>query len=200
MFSKIYLSAVLNPPLIRTTGQEGRIEDLTSEDLAKYHLEGTNETIPLFADVLKIYSGSAPLIVELKATAKNVAKLCEKACEMLDTYNGLYCVESFDPRCIYWLRKHRPDIIRGQLTENYCASPTSKLPWLIKMILRHQVLNFLTRPDFVAYKFADRKTISNTICRKLWRAQGVAWTLKTLEEYETAVNEEWIPIFEDFLP
>ena len=194
------LAVIHDHALLRTTGQEGRIEDLTSEDLAKYHLEGTNETIPLFADVLKIYSGSAPLIVELKATAKNVAKLCEKTCEMLDTYNGLYCIESFDPRCIYWLRKHRPDIIRGQLTENYCASPTSKLPWLIKIILRHQVLNFLTRPDFVAYKFADRKTISNTICRKLWRAQGVTWTLKTLEEYETAVNEEWIPIFEDFLP
>jgi len=136
----------------------------------------------------------------LRGTTKNVTQLCETACKMLDNYSGIYCVESFDPRCIYWLRKNRPDIIRGQLTENYFASATSKLPWVLKLILRHQVLNFLTQPDFIAYRYSDRKTISNTICRKLWGAQGVSWTLITKEEYDTAVSENWIPIFENFLP
>ena len=194
------LAVIHDHALIRTTGQQGTIEDLTAQELMNYTLEGTCETIPLFSDVLNLYSGAAPLIVELKATAKNVSALCEKACALLDTYDGIYCVESFDPRCIHWLRKNRPDIIRGQLTENYFASPNSKLPAILKLILRHQVLNFLTRPDFVAYRYRDRKTISNTICRKLWKAQGVTWTLQTIEEYHTAVFEDWIPIFENFLP
>jgi len=194
------LAVIHDHKLERTTGMPGVIEDLITEDLVNLKLQDTEESIPLFSDVLKLYSGAAPLIVELKATTKNVTQLCETACKMLDNYSGIYCVESFDPRCIYWLRKNRPDIIRGQLTENYFASATSKLPWVLKLILRHQVLNFLTQPDFIAYRYSDRKTISNTICRKLWGAQGVSWTLITKEEYDTAVSENWIPIFENFLP
>ena len=61
--------------------------------------------------------------------------------------------------------------------------------------------NFLTRPDFIAYKYADRKcSVSVPLCRKVWGLQGVSWTLKTMEEYDTAVKEGWIPIFEDFTP
>ena len=194
------LAVMHDHKLERTTGAPGVIEDLITTDLFKYKLEGTNETIPLFSDVLQLYSGAAPLIVELKATGKNIHELCEKTCQQLDSYSGAYCVESFDPRCVYWLRKHRPDIIRGQLTENFFASPTSKLPWIIKFIMRHQILNFLTKPDFVAYKYADRKTISNVICRKLWHTPGVSWTLQSKDEYDTATSEGWIPIFEYFLP
>ena len=63
------------------------------------------------------------------------------------------------------------------------------------------LLNFTCVPDFIAYKYADRNsTISNALCRKLWKAQGVSWTLKTKEEYDTAVTEGWLPIFEGFRP
>ena len=194
------LAVIHDHTLVRTTGKAGMIEDLSANDLKDYKLQGTEESIPLFSDVLAIYAGKAPLIVELKATMHNIHQLCEATCNLLDQYNGVYCVESFDPRCIHWLRKNRPDIIRGQLTENYFATPTSKLPWILKLILRHQVLNFLTQPDFIAYRYADRKTVSNTICRKLWRAQGVSWTLVSQQEYDTAVSENWIPIFENFVP
>jgi hypothetical protein len=118
----------------------------------------------------------------------------------MDNYGGAYCMESFDPRCVYWLRKNRPDVIRGQLTENYFASPDSRVPWLLKVLLKNQMLNFLTRPDFIAYKYRDRKTISNILCRKFWGIQGVTWTVKTQEELDTAVSEDWIPIFENFTP
>lgn len=193
------LAVIHDSLLVRTTGAEGRIEDLTAEELKNYSLEGTGETIPLFREVLDLYAGEAPVIVELKEH-KNYAALCHAACKILDSYKGAYCLESFDPRCIYWLRKHRPDLIRGQLTENYFKGSKAKLPWYFKFVLRHQMLNFLTRPDFVAYRFADRKTVSNVLCRKLWGMHGVTWTIKTLEDYNTAVAEDWLPIFESFKP
>ena len=193
------LAVIHDSLLVRTTGAEGRIEDLSTGELDNYKLEGTQEKIPLFQDVLDLYAGEAPLIVELKEH-KNYAALCDAACKMLDNYNGVYCLESFDPRCIYWLRKNRPDLIRGQLTENYFRGSKAKLPWYFKFVLRHQMLNFLTRPDFVAYRFSDRKTVSNTLCRKLWGMQGVTWTIKTIEDYNTAVAEGWLPIFEAFNP
>jgi len=139
--------------------------------------------------------------VELKCHKGNYAELCEKTCNLLDSYKGVYCLESFDPRCIRWLRKNRPELIRGQLTENYFANDTSaKVPWVLKFMLIHQMLNFLLLPDFVAYRFSDRKTFSNVLVEKLWGAKSVAWTLRTQEDYDIAVKEGRIPIFENFLP
>ena len=120
--------AVMHDSLLnRTTGLPGRIEDLTTEDLKNYRLEGTEETIPEFMDVLTLYNGKAPLIIELKPVDGNHAVLTEAACNMMKTYNGPFCMESFDPLCVVWLYKNRPDIIRGQLTENYFKS-RSELP------------------------------------------------------------------------
>lgn len=193
--------AVMHDSLLkRTTGTDGRIEDLTTGQLKNHHLGGTGETIPEFRQVLELFAGKAPLIIELKAVGNNYARLCEAVCTMMEDYNGVYCLESFDPRCLLWLKKNRPDILRGQLAENYFASPTSSLPFLLKLLLTHQVGNFLTRPDFIAYKYRDRKTISNFLSRKVWGLQGVSWTLETQEEYDTAVKEGWIPIFEGFRP
>lgn len=194
------LAVIHDFDLKRTTGVEGKIEDLTTEQLSSYHLEGTDQTIPTFREVLELYNGKAPLIVELKSAGNNAARLTETACRMLESYNGVYCVESFDPRCIRWLRKHRPQLIRGQLTENFFVSETSLLPLPLKFIMTHQLLNFLVLPDFVAYRYPDRKTLGNFFVRKIWKVQGVAWTLKDPSQHATALQEGWIPIFEDYLP
>ena len=71
---------------------------------------------------------------------------------------------------------------------------------IVKFVMKHQLINVVTRPDFVAYRFSDRKTISNFISRKVWGVQGVTWTITNQEELDTALNEGWIPIFENFLP
>ena len=193
--------AVIHDSLLnRTTGQPGRVEDLSTGELKNYSLEGTDQTIPEFMDVLTLFNGKAPLIVELKPVDGNHAALCEAACNMLQTYKGVYCMESFDPRCVAWLKKNRPQLVRGQLTENFFKS-RSDLPDYLKFALTHNLLNFMSTPDFVAYKFADRKdSFTTELCRKLWKAQGVTWTLKTQEEYDQAVKEGWLPIFEGFRP
>lgn len=186
--------------LDRCTGKSGTPEELTAADLKDYPLEGTEETIPLFSQVLELFAGRAPIIVELKPVGGNHAALCQAACDMLDGYNGVYCLESFDPRCIHWLKKNRPELIRGQLSEDFVHNPKSPLPLVLKFLLTHQLENFLIRPDFVAYKFADRKTPSVFLARKLWGAQGVTWTITKPEDLDTARKEGWIPIFEGFRP
>ena len=193
--------AVIHDSLLkRTTGAEGKVEDLTTEELRNYHLEGTEQTIPTFRELLDLYAGKAPLIVELKPEGGNHAALCQTACDMLASYKGAYCIESFDPRCIQWLRKNRPQVIRGQLSEDFVKND-KKMPLLLRFVLTHLLMNFLTVPDFVAYKFADRhRSLSVWLCRKLYCAQGVSWTLRSKEDYDTAVKEGWLPIFEGFRP
>lgn len=193
--------AVIHDSLLRrTTGREGRVEDLTTAELAQCRLEGTDETIPTFQEVLKVFAGKTPLILELKPVDGNHAKLCEAACAAMEGYEGIWCMESFDPRVVHWLRKNRPDIIRGQLSENYLRKPQSKLPPVLKFALAFHLENFLCKPDFIAYDYPTRKVPSNPICRKLWGLEAVTWTLRTPEEHETALKEGWIPIFEHYLP
>lgn len=193
------LAVMHDHDLLRTTGLAGKIEDLTAEDLSHCFLEGTQETIPTFSQVLELFAGKAPLIVELKATNENYGSLTDAACEMLSGYGGAYCVESFDPRCIHWLKKYHPQVIRGQLVENYVAGK-GKLPLPLKAALTMQLENFLIRPDFVAYKYADRRNLGNLLVRKLWGVQGVTWTIKTPEDLKIAEKEGYLPIFEGFLP
>ena len=193
------LAVIHDSKLVRTTGAQGRVEELTRQQLKLYRLEGTEETIPQFSQVLKLFEGKAPLIIEVKVE-HNTAAVCEAVAKALDGYKGVYCVESFHPQAVAWFRKNRPDVIRGQLTENYFASPDSPLPGIVKFILTHQMLNFFTKPDFVAYRFRDRKTISNTIAQKLWKMQGVTWTLRSKEQFDEAVADGWLPIFEGFEP
>lgn len=193
------LAVIHDASLKRTAGADVLIEDLTTEDLKQYFLEGTFQTIPTFREVLQLFDGKAPMILELKAERGNHAALTDTAVAQLSDYKGAYCIESFDPRCILHLKKHYPDIIRGQLTENFLAGK-GKLPWAIKFLLTHQLGNFLLQPDFVAYKFTDRKNLGNFLVRKVWGVQGVTWTIKNLRDHETAQKEGWLPIFEGFEP
>lgn len=194
------LAVIHDASLKRTAGADVQIEDLTAGDLESYRLEGTEEKIPLFRDVMALYEGKAPMIVELKPVNGNHGALAEAACELLKNYRGVYCMESFDPRCVRWLKENRPHIIRGQLTENFVANDR-KLHPAIRFALTHNLLNFTTVPDFVAYKFADRKdSFTTALCRQVWDLQGVAWTIRNQEDYDAAVQEGWLPIFEGFEP
>lgn len=191
------LAVIHDSSLLRTTGQEGVVEDLTTHRLTDYYLEGTGETIPLFSQVLELVDGKVPLIVELKTYKRNHAALTDAVCRMLKNYRGAYCIESFDPFCVRHLRVHYPKVIRGQLAENFLESP-GKYPKILKWLMTKQLVNFLTAPDFVAYRFKDRKRLGMDIVRKFWRAQGVTWTITSQEDLNTAAQEGYIPIFEGF--
>ena len=193
------LAVMHDRSLKRTAGADIDITELTAEELKNYRLDGTEETIPTFREVLELYSGKAPLIIELKADGNNHKELVAAAVAAMEGYEGLWCMESFDPRCIYELKKNYPQIIRGQLTEDYFRVDSPLHP-VLKWLLKNQALNFLTQPDFVAYNCLHRNTFSNRIVRDFWGIPGVTWTLQTKEDYDSAVSDNWIPIFENFKP
>lgn len=194
------LAVIHDSSLKRTTGAEGAVEDLTVEELGNYRLEGTDETIPTFQQVLALFDGKAPLIIELKAERGNHADLAQAVCRALEGYEGAYCIESFDPRCILWLRQNKPDVIRGQLAENFLQDKNSGLSFPMQFLLTNLLLNFMTQPDFIAYKFQDRKGLAPKLCEKFWKIQSVSWTLRRQEDLNTAVAEGSLPIFEYFEP
>lgn len=184
--------------LIRMTGKEGWIKSLTVEQLKEYKLAGSDEYIPTFNEVLSLVDGRVPLIIELKCEA-NTAQLCKAVLSDLEGYGGAYVIESFDPRPLIWLRKNCPNVTRGQLAQNITRDDVSFLI-IGRFILANLLLNFLTNPHFIGYKFSDRKNLSNRLCTRLFASKSVLWTITNIEDFRTTRKENAIAIFEGFLP
>ena len=117
------------------------------------HILGTaQKLLPKFAtleEVLEVVGGKVPLIIEYKLDVVST-KVCELANEILTNYEGVYCIESFHPWAVKWYKEHRPDVLRGQLSEDYSTNP-GKYKGVQFWIMKNLLTNFLTRPDFIAY-------------------------------------------------
>ena len=185
--------------LRRCTGEKGDIEDLDREGLARLRLEGTEEPVPLFDEVLALFEGKAPLIIELKSHKGNHRALTEAVIARLDRYRGDCCVESFDPRVLMVLRRERPAILRGQLSMDFRPGG-EPLPGWQRFVLRNLLLNFLTVPDFIAYRFEDRQRLALKLCRGVWGVKEASWTIRTMADLEAAEAAGAMPIFECFDP
>ena len=185
--------------LRRCAGEEGDIEDLDREGLARLRLEGTEEPVPLFDEVLALFEGKAPLIIELKSHKNNYKALTEAVIARLDRYTGDYCVESFDPRVLMVLRRERPAILRGQLAMDFRPGG-EPLPGWQRFALRNLLMNFLTVPDFIAYRFEDRQRLALKLCRRIWGVKEASWTLRSMDDLLSAEAAGSMPIFECFDP
>ena len=192
------LAVIHDSSLKRTAGADINIEDLTAKDLENYYLEGTTEKIPTLKQVLNLVDGKVPLIIELKSQS-NTNQLCSATVKELEDYKGLWCMESFDPRCVLWFRKNRPDIIRGQLSQNFFKDKDSKLSLPLKIILTLLFFNFLSRPDFVAFRLSHKNTLSFVLATKLWGIDGFVWTIRTKEALALSDKLGFTPIFEEIL-
>ena len=182
--------------LNRMCGVEGKVWEFTFEELQKLTLAESEERIPKFEDVLALVGGKVPLIVEYKLDVPST-EVCEIADPMLQAYNGIYCIESFHPFAVKWYREHRPEVIRGQLSQDFSKQEKYKgkfIYWLLSNLLT----NVLTRPDFIAYNHKDADMFSRKVC-SLMGALPVAYTIKSQEEYEKVKDQFELFIFDSFI-
>lgn len=194
------LAVIHDSSLLRTAGADVKAKDLTAEELSQYRLEGTQETIPFLEDVLPLFEGKAPVIVELKVEG-NSAALAAAACKVLDTFNVDYCIESFHPLAIMWLKRHRPEICRGQLSQNFLLrGEGTGMGKVADFIMTHSLTSFLTVPDFIAYNHLHRNILSLSIAKKVWQVQEVSWVIRTPDDMAHCESEGSLSIFEYFTP
>lgn len=178
--------------LNRVCGVDSRVDEKTYDELKEMSLCGTEETIPLFSEVLKTVRGRGPLIVELKNGRSN-RELCEKTYALLQDYHGEYCIESFNPFIVRWFRKNAPEIVRGQLA-NPIEGYNGEVNGITAFILSNVLLNFLARPQFIAYKIGP-KPFTVRLCEALG-AMKVCWTS---HEWVNEKNYD-VVIFEYYKP
>lgn len=183
--------------LKRMCGVDGNVWEYTLAELKQMKLANSDATIPTFAEVLAAVDGKVPLIIEYKLDVPQTL-VCELANEMLSQYSGVYCIECFHPLALIWYRKHRPDIVRGQLCMEFWKEEKYRgnlLFWLLSYL----VSNVATRPDFIAYQHSDASNLSRRAARKLG-ALSVAWTIKNQEQLEAARKHFDLFIFDSFIP
>ena len=139
--------------LKRMCGVEGNVWDYTLEELQQMKLANSAETIPTFQEFLSVVDGKVPFILEFK----------------LD-------------RALIWYRKNRPDVLRGQLSEEFFREEKNKGKWSLTAA-SFLLFNIAGRPDFIAYNHLHANNISRRLC-KLMGALSVTYTIKSQEEYE----------------
>ncbi|MBQ6479102.1 MAG: hypothetical protein IJI44_07025 [Erysipelotrichaceae bacterium] len=185
--------------LYRMTGIDKNLTECSYEELLSYRLLNTNEKIPLFSDVLQVLHPDTPLVVEIKAEGRYI-ETTKRTVEMMRNYKGLYNMESFNPMVVRYLRVHEPQIIRGQLSYNYLSDKKSPLHPVVKFTLTNLLLNFYTRPDYIAYDCVNYRNLSLQIISRFFNGFCVAWTVKSQEQLEILKKHYQCFIFDSFIP
>lgn len=184
--------------LKRMCGIDEKTESKTLDELAALTLADTDEHIPSFKEVLELVNGRAPLIVEIKGSKIGNNLVCELVAEMLDEYKGIYCIEAFNPFYVAWWKKHRKNVVRGQLSSKM-KKEDSHMGALANFALTNILLSFLARPDFVAYDVKEKKQFSFRMARLLG-GYPVAWTIRSEEDKRKAEGDFKAIIFENIRP
>lgn len=168
--------------LYRMTGYNKDLKTCTYNDIRQLKLLNTKESIPLLEDVLKLVNGQVLLDIELKSSLP-VGKLEARTCEYLDDYKGQFVVSSFNPKSVRWFKKHRPGYIRGQIA--YETKVYESLRFIQRFIYKYMLLNFISKPDFIAYRL---QSLPNKRVEK-YRERGypvLVWTIKSDDDLAKA--------------
>ena len=186
--------------LKRMCNADKNINEFTYEELQVFRLKNSNEKIPKLVDVLNLVDNKVPLIVELKAGAKdNFNLISQRTAEILDEYKGIYCIESFNPLVLLWFKRARPSVIRGQLSTDFAKNKIEG-DSLTNLFLTYLCLNFQTKPDFIAYNHKYKNNLSFILCKNLYKTITIAYTIKTENEFLNSKDDFHLFIFENISP
>jgi len=182
----------------RICGEDVAIADLSLGELRQRRVLGSTQTIPLLSEVLSVVDGRVPLIVEIKqeSDATRIAKLTNA---VMSTYDGVYCIESFDPRVLWWYRLHRPDVTRGQLADVVTPEVSTSFK-VLDWALTNMAFNLITWPDFIAYDCQHAAQPALHWWRRVLGCPLVAWTIRSQRQLDNAKHSFSAYIFEGFTP
>ena len=177
--------------LDRLTPERGNMAERDEAELTSLPLMGTNETIPLFVDVLEKVGGRVPLLVEIKNENPTAGLLEQAVCDWLGDYDGEAAVQSFNPASIHAVAEVSPELIRG-----FLFSPHSHaLPWAVAV----DALSHLRRAPRIDFGGCDVRGLPYDPVPEL---QGklplLGWTVRSAETESDA--RSWVRnvIFEGY--
>lgn len=204
----------------RMCGEDLTICDHTWEELSHLQLIHTEEHIPLLADVLNEFD--VPLLIDIKnpvgkrrsksqtsKVARSVRRLIAgKACSIL--------IQSTDPRILFWFRFHEPSFLRGQVRPDKSSVRDTRRTRGVRFTLRpqnlrigarlqayalrHSLLNFLSRPDFITMDFHQNEDLALLLADRVLHIPMAACCVKNQDQLDYCRDTLYnIQIFDSFL-
>lgn len=184
--------------LKRVCGDEREVCEVDFKELSNMSLLGTGDTVPSFAEVLKLVDGKVPLLVEIKEYSGSAVS--DAAAKMLADYNGSFIVESFNPLSLKNIKKKLPGIPVGILSCRFPREKTFALRFR-NFLLGALLTNFLCRPNFIAYQNEDGNRFAVKLLGGVFGAPRFAWTVRSEQEAFSARKRGFDSIiFEGFEP
>ena len=184
---------------LRACGVDAKVWDLTWEEVQQLRLFGTEEKVPTFRQVLDTVDGRNPLIVEVKAEGLDMdwyAEVCEATRAELEDYRGEYCMESFHPGVVRWVKKNMPGVTRGLLIEGRGDKGSSHR--ILSDLMSTLIADCVCRPQFIAYN-CYKRNFALRLAQKLG-AFTVMWTCRTPALQQELEKKEDCVIFEHYAP
>lgn len=183
--------------LKRMTNDSRNIEYVNYDELKNLRLGNTNERIPTLEEVLELVDNKVAILIEIK-DCNDYIELSEKTYKILKGYKGNYAIQSFNPFILDWYKNNASEVIRGQLSGSFTEGSES-LNVFDKFVLKNLLLNFKSKPNYIAYEL---EALPKSKLEDL-RKKGVPiviWTVKNKEEMEKSYKYSDNIIFENFLP
>jgi glycerophosphoryl diester phosphodiesterase len=153
------------------TGEPGTVGEVTLAELKQRRLLGGEATIPTLEEALATIGGRVPVFVEIKNPGE-VGGLEDDVAEQVAAYDGDAAVMSFNPFSLARVAEAAPEIPRGQLSS---AFEGEDLAFYEVFLLRNMLMNWKSRPDFIAYDLAELPSVGTRLQR--WRGRPLlGWT------------------------
>lgn len=166
-----------NADVSEMTGAEGLVSEMTLAEIQDLRLLGGEERIPTLKEALQRIDGRVPVFVEIKNPG-DVGLLEDDVADLLSSYSGEACVMSFNPYSLSRVAETAPDITRGQLSSAFVGED---LAWYEKLLLRNMMMNWTSKPDFIAYDIEELPSLAVTLQK--WRGRPIfGWTIDDPDE------------------
>jgi len=175
--------------LERMCGWKELFSKLTSSELQKIPLRGSQECIPTLSRVLSVVEGKRPLIIELKSFSRDGiqtdGRLESRVVEILSRYKGPVALKSFNPFSVdelMRLRKSTDSWLVGFISCDHGkdADFAFMTPELMHG-LSQLVEGVAPSSEFVSYNINDLDEALSARIRA--RMPLMVWTVRTEEQY-----------------
>lgn len=163
----------------RMCGVNKKINQSTLSELKELRLLGSDEGIPTLSQVLCEVNGRVPLLIELKSDFSET-DVCVPFLKAVEGYDN-FIVESFNPFALSKIRKRNKKIPLGILSCDFSKSEGSGKK-LVNFALKHLLLNFLYRPDFIAYGNFGKDSLSLKLISGICKTPVFRWTVHGIPE------------------
>ena len=185
--------------LDRVMDHTGWLKNFTAPDLKAMAYKFGNDRMQTLGELLDQVDGRVTLVIELKSEFKGELGLVWRALDVLQSYQGPYCLMSFDPDMMAAVAAHSPSTVRGITADRVVDPYYQPLAFARRLALREFSHLPETRPHFVSYNF---KELPFQPVSQIHEAGHpvISWTIRSEAEAAQARRYSDQITFEGFLP